>query len=405
MKLHIYCNVMQVFRSLSLALLVAFLLGMLSFSCKKEESSGVSNSGILTVGDQKDFKLISLVPYPEGGFIVGAESRASGNQSIKLMKYDDNFELEWQKTMGGSNSNKVHRIFVDKDKNILVVGMTYGFNQDTLPLSVHKFWWPYAHLLDVDGLTIWEEGISGVTSSAGLGSGILERTSDVIQDNSGDYLIGGEFVNNGIHSAIIKLSASDRTAILYKTSYNKLGKVEALYKHNNTATAFNFWQDSMDATPYACLFNLEYSDTTGTNLFYDRVFEKWPWSQGYVNERVAGLKLTLKNGAHTFNYFFNNSIYRFNLNSNEIKGNAITSNFKGIISANTTFDGNFVIAQSDGSVYETDEDFSVINKFKTNWRADKICKLYNNEFVLAIQKGKSVYLIHYDKNGKVVEDE
>ena len=120
-------------------------------------------------------------------------------------------------------------------------------------------------------------------------------------------------------------------------------------------------------------------DTTGNDLYYSKREFEWPWTQGYHNGSIAGLKMILSDGLFTFSYIFQNSVYRYTYDPNTM---ALTGKYLQMVpgqvtSANTTFDGHFVLAGADGTIYETDTDFGVMSEFKTPWKVKKLCKLYN----------------------------
>ncbi len=60
-----------------------------------------------------------------------------------------------------------------------------------------------------------------------------------------------------------------------------------------------------------------------------------------------------------------------------------------------------MLAQRNGTIIETDENFDIINKFETDWQQQQLCKLYNGDYILAVNKNKIIYLLHYDANGTI----
>ncbi|MFT5513015.1 MAG: hypothetical protein ACI8SE_001415 [Bacteroidia bacterium] len=378
---------------------IALVLSL--FSCSKTELSGLENSGALVIGDQKDFKLISVVPYPDGGFIVGAETRRNLNQEMLVQFYSDDFELKWEHTLGGSEGNKLHKIFIDRDKQILVVGLTYG-HQSGPRFGNHKFWRPYAQLYTTDGALLWDRLISA-TNFAGGGSGILERVADIIQNETGDYIIGGEYAQTpGISSTYINLSRLGDSVYMVSIDGDRRGKVEALYPNvSSSHITFTYWQDSLSQTPIANLSNLFLDERI--QIVAGKKNIEWPWSNGYENGSVARLKFTSSSGRKTFNYFFPEAVFQYSFTdkAEDFRGDFVPFDFTQIMNANTTYDNHFMLAQRNGTIIETDENFDIINKFETDWQPQQLCKLYNGEYILAVYKNKIIYLLHYDVNGTI----
>lgn len=375
-------------------------------SCKKVDTE-IKNSGIRVIGDQNDQQLITLISAPDGGFILGTQNRSNGSQKIQILKYSENFELQWSKTMGGNLDNKLFRVFVDRDENILVSGLSYGFEKDNSPLNEHKFWWPYFQLIQPSGEKIWEIAPINVVPYAGFGSGIEERITDVIQDEEGNYIIGSEFPNIiSICSKVIRIAKDSLFVNTYSFFPNDKGKIMALYETGNSYSVFNFWDDTDTIPGVASMFKLPIIDTSNTNVHYDEQQAPWPWG-GFENGSVAGLKQTGQNGNLMYNIIFENSIYRYTYDvfSSNLEGHFVNSDLRGIVAANTNSEGNFLFATRDGYIVETDGNFLEKMRFKTNWQVKNLCTLKNGDFILALEYNRSIVLLHYDRFGKVIEHE
>lgn len=144
----------------------------------------------------------SVVKSSDGGYaILGYTQSSDGDLTNKvdtsfdywLLKFDNNHNLQWQKTYGGSNEDRGNKILQTKDNNYMLLGFSKSNNNDvSLNNGLSDFW---ITKIDALGTIIWEKsfgfngadnGISMIeTNDCGfLLTGILDVTASNGQGNS-----------------------------------------------------------------------------------------------------------------------------------------------------------------------------------------------------------------------------
>jgi len=385
--------------------LIICLLGfVLLCGCRDEQAPGIENSGLHVIGNKKKLDLVSLTAYPDGGFLLGGNSRLLGNQRLIVSKYDANLNLEWERVIGGSLDNKFFKLTVDKQGNIVVAGFSYGFGHDTVPLNEHKWWNPYVHLLTSDGQTIWEIS-PPVSGGAGQGSGIEERITDILQDQAGNYLFSGEVfgsVSSSIHPVIFKVfKGGDSLATYDYGKKNPRGKMEAIFEYDQRYYVFNYWRDANTDDPQARVFQIP-NWLGNSDLTLNPVWTNWVWPD-FKNNRIGGHKQIRNGNEFIYNYFFSNQVYRYTYKQvdNSIRGDWLPLGIDHVVLTHKTLDDHFLLFSTDGEIYELDEELGFLNSFKTNWNVGQMCKLSNGEYVIGLERNDNLYLVHYDQNGKI----
>jgi hypothetical protein len=385
-----------------------FTILILLNACKKTEELAPSSAGLIVLGDDNDIELVALESDPDGGFVVGSNSRTFENKQIRVTKYSSNFRMNWDKYAGGPMSNKLFQLHYDKDQNLVVAGLTYGYGADTLSLSEHKFWWPYIAIFDANGDSIWGKGIEGLATFAGAGSGREERITRIAQDNVGNFYFAGEFAyRTSIRSTVGRISPDGELLSVYSAQPNLFGKIDAFLIEDNRYTSFGFWRESDSSSAHAGLFKNIANDTSGSDNYVDQSIGPWPFGESYDVGIVGSIQHEPLNGIWQVDYIFTNACYRYeiNLSSGDINGGYIDFPFNSIRFVKRVDKNSILLADATGVVYECDNDFKPILSFKTDWNVKLATKLNNGEFVLAAQRGKDIYLIHYSQDGKVIENE
>ncbi|MCB0734091.1 MAG: hypothetical protein H6608_03430 [Flavobacteriales bacterium] len=368
--------------------------------CNRSELSGLEHSGMLTIGDENDIEVNSLVPDPRGGFLLGASSRRHQRAEVLIQKYDEDFKLEWEQTIGDGEAAKLLYAFLDRDYNTLVVNLTLGYNADTVSLQQHKFWRPVAYLLNPQGEIVWEKMLVK-SLSAYYKSGSYEKVTDMVQDENGDYLLCGDFYSststeNG--PKFFKLIPEFDRMLVYDPPFNRAGAAQAIYPSDGQYVSFNYWRDSSNALNKTAsigrLFPL------GAPTMLDRIDLPWPWDQ-FNNGSIGQVKLTHRDGTYSFNYVFESEVYRYRFNRkvDQLTEESVPINCPGLIKVVRTFDEHLILLYDDGRVEEVDEDFVVLNSFTTDVVANHIIKNYHGDYICSVQRDKVVYVMKLNSKG------
>lgn len=178
---------MQLFKviifSLSLILLV---------SCKSDDNDDGTSpentflgeiDSITTFGGTKNESAQSVVTTLDGGYVVLGHTQSRDfditdkpNESYDywVLKFDENNQLQWNKTFGGSGDDRGKSILQTLDGGYAILGQTNSANQDVTQNSGYYDFW--LAKLDSFGNLIWEKsfGYSGLD----LGISLIQTTDN-----------------------------------------------------------------------------------------------------------------------------------------------------------------------------------------------------------------------------------
>ncbi len=146
-----------------------------------------------TIGGSDEDFLYTLKLTLDGGYIVGGMSRSNisgnktenslGNRDYWVVKLDANGNIEWQNTIGGSGSDSLTSIVVNPDGTFLLAGTSdsdISADKTEDAIGVGGDFW----IIKIDSLgnIIWDNTIGG---------GNLDIVSSAVKVSSGGYLISG----------------------------------------------------------------------------------------------------------------------------------------------------------------------------------------------------------------------
>ncbi|NHJ48978.1 MAG: hypothetical protein FK733_14425 [Asgard group archaeon] len=126
-------------------------------------------------GSERDYGG-SLALTPDGGFIIFGytESFALGDQDFYLIKTDNSGNIIWNKTYGGYGSERSGFLILTADEGFLLVGLTGTMATNTLDVWIVK--------TDSDGNQLWNRTIGGVNNDFAYAG---------ISAHDGGYIITG----------------------------------------------------------------------------------------------------------------------------------------------------------------------------------------------------------------------
>ena len=133
-------------------------------------------------------KAVSIIELEDGGYIVGGHSQSSnfdlsmnhGGADWWIVRLNNNGNIIWQKSLGGSNDEYLKKIIKTPDGNILCIGDTKSNNGDiTNYIDQIDFW---VAKIDLFGNLIWEKCYGGVNIDIGY---------SVCTTDDGNFLIAG----------------------------------------------------------------------------------------------------------------------------------------------------------------------------------------------------------------------
>lgn len=137
-----------------------------------------------------------IIQISDGSYLVTGSTNSSngdvtgqhGAGDAWVLKLNSIGILEWQKTLGGTNSESLNKILQTEEGGYILIGNTNSHNGDVIPGSNgdRDFW---VVKLSVDGTVEWQKTYGGIFEDVGLDIKIIE--------NEG-YLLAGHKYSNGL---------------------------------------------------------------------------------------------------------------------------------------------------------------------------------------------------------------
>jgi len=129
-----------------------------------------------TIGGPDNERVNSLIQTSDGGYaIAGAtESFGAGERDVYVVKLDTNGNLQWTKTIGGPESDGGNSLIQTSDGGYAIAGYTKSFGAGEWDVCVVK--------LDAHGNLQWTKTIGGPADEIGI---------SLIQTPDGGYVIAG----------------------------------------------------------------------------------------------------------------------------------------------------------------------------------------------------------------------
>ena len=149
-----------------------------------------------TFGGSYSDRANSIIETGDGGFaVVGGTTSFGTGSDIWVIKLDSNGQIQWQKIYGGSNYEEAFSIIEIGDGGFAVAGYTESFGAGNSDIWVLR--------LDSNGQIQWQKSFGG--------SGDDYRISNIIETSDGGFAIAGvtpSFGAGGDDIWILKLNSS-----------------------------------------------------------------------------------------------------------------------------------------------------------------------------------------------------
>jgi mannose/fructose-specific phosphotransferase system component IIA len=149
-----------------------------------------------TIGGSLTDVAISIIQSSDGGYVVtgGTQSFGAGSYDIYVVKLDSGGNVQWTKTIGGSNWDVAWSIIQSSDGGYVVAGETRGFGAGYFDIYVVK--------LDSGGNVQWTKTIGG---------SLTDVASSIVQSSDGGYVVAGStrsFGAGGADLYVVKMDAN-----------------------------------------------------------------------------------------------------------------------------------------------------------------------------------------------------
>jgi hypothetical protein len=153
----------------------SFGAGAADFYVVKLDSGG-NVQWTKTIGGSYDDYAWSITQSSDGGYAVAGftYSFGAGSADFYVVKLDSSGNVEWIKTIGGSNYDQAFSIIQSSDGGYAVAGRTWSFGAGSDDIYVVK--------LDSGGNVIWTKTIGGSSD---------DEARSIIQSSDGGYVVAG----------------------------------------------------------------------------------------------------------------------------------------------------------------------------------------------------------------------
>ena len=141
----------------------------------------------------------SIQQTHDGGYIVGGEtySFADAKNDAWIVRLNDNGDISWQKSFGGSNFDWAFSLQQTADNGFIIVGNTDSFGAGENDVWLIK--------LDATGVISWEKAYGGST---------FDWPSSVLQGSGGGYVISGGTYSFGNGQDDVWLLQLDKNGVI-----------------------------------------------------------------------------------------------------------------------------------------------------------------------------------------------
>lgn len=293
-----------------LAFLIVFLGNIVTADAQQMPPAMVWNK---CFGGSKAEEATSIIPAIDGGFIVAGHSYSSDGDVTGhhgstdkadgwIFKVSASGDLEWQRSLGGTEQDIFKRIIATTDGNYVAVGTTYSNDGDVTGNHGKGDVWVVK--LDRHGNLIWQKTVGGSSD---------ENGNSITNTNDGGYaIVGRSGSSNGDLSGnkgdydilFLTLSASGDLQSLFNyggTNSDEGCDVVAL-PDNNFLIGAQIWSNNGDfpeaypGSPFALVINV---NPSGQVLTYKVTSNRISKASGIIPKK-DGKILILEN--HAFCY-------------------------------------------------------------------------------------------------------
>jgi uncharacterized delta-60 repeat protein len=173
----------------------SFGAGSFDFYVVKLDSAG-NVEWTKTIGGSDWDEAYSIIQSSDGGYVVAGETSSfgAGGFDFYVVKLDSAGNVEWTKTIGGSYSDVAYSIIQSSDGGYVVAGYTESFGAGGRDIYVVK--------LDSAGNVQWTKNIGGRS---------IDEVWSIIQSSDGGYVVAGEtlsFGAGGFDFYVVKLDSA-----------------------------------------------------------------------------------------------------------------------------------------------------------------------------------------------------
>ena len=155
---------------------ILFLLSIICYLTGNSLSVSAQTTFQMAYGGANDDEAHTLCITNDNHYIIAGTTMSfgSGGKDICIIKTNENGNVIWSKTYGGSQDELPRSIIQTNDNGFIIVGNTYSFGHGERDIYILK--------IDTDGNLQWSKVVGGDAEDRGF---------TVVELNNGDFIVGG----------------------------------------------------------------------------------------------------------------------------------------------------------------------------------------------------------------------
>ena len=274
-----------------------------------------------SVGERGDDRIKSLASTRDGGYIAGGYFSGSsiqvgdytlenhGGYDGMIIKYDEEGEVEWARSVGGSNYDYINSVASTSDGGVIAG----GYSSSRIQIGEYTLTSSGSY----DGMIIKYDEEGEVEWARSVGGEESEKITSVAVTSDGGAIVGGDFYSNSIQ--VGEYTLTNNSSSIYRADgmiikYSREGEVEwtkniggegneeitsvAETNDGDYIVVGNFYSYEIQLGDYTLEIAKQSFNSDGMIIKYDRSGEvKWAGSVGGIdNEEITSVATTSDGG-------------------------------------------------------------------------------------------------------------
>jgi uncharacterized delta-60 repeat protein len=243
--------------------------GNFDFIIVKYNSSGTIQWQRTLGGASSDIGYGIAIDSGDNVYVTGrTSSQGAGSDDIVIAKYNSAGTIQWQRTLGGANSDIGYGIAIDSNDNVYITGYTNSQGAGNNDILIAKY--------NSSGTIQWQRTLGGVNSDIGLGI--------AIDSNDNVYVTGYSFdpANSVSGVLIVKYNSSGTIQwqrIFFNYSLDIYAYSIIFLKENTFALVGDIYRDSKPNGSYGHI----------TLLSTEGIFDSWTYTESLLTNATSTL--------------------------------------------------------------------------------------------------------------------
>lgn len=376
-------------------------------SCSEQVLVDSEKSAFRIYGDAQLLGITNIEPTSDGGFVIGATQYKLQDSEYRLLRFDGNGDVVWDKTYEIKGGQSLDRIHVNREGQVLMSGIVRGYNYYGTNVDTARTYVILNVLVDSEGEIIWQK-------KASIGTRRFEgdRITDVIQDGNGDYILSGHLYwfekiaqpnvyGSGSNGVLVRIR-KDGNLMRYAVARNDPG-IPYVYDYADEYGCFQVYPNS----GWVSYARLKKNFVLRVDPYHEVVNKLGPIEsneKGEYQNALCTLKRPLQDNKVAFVVFTGNGGFRatYDYGLNEVEVNELPRDLPITTSACNAEGGNMILKTREGEIVIVNNEFEVLQRFEVGFASDENIQLNNGNHVVALFKNRNLNISMFNQNGEPI---